>query len=133
MDFKVVIVDDDSVVLFLHKVLIDRSNLPSASQSFKNAKEALEYISSNGVHKKPYLVLLDINMPVMDGWEFLEAIQDVDFKDNLYVAMVTSSINTNDIEHAKKYPQVIDYLEKPLRKDACEKLYQKMQEILEDV
>ena len=131
MDFKVVIVDDDSVVLFLHKVLIERSILPPAAGSFKNGKEALDHISGNGVRKNPYLVLLDINMPVMNGWDFLDAIQDKDYKDNVYVAMVTSSINTNDIEHAQQYPQVIDYLEKPLRKEACEMLYEKMKEKLE--
>lgn len=131
MDFKVVIVDDDSVVLFLHRVLIDRSILPSAEGSFKNGKEALEYISRDGIYKTPYLVLLDINMPVMNGWDFLEAIQDKDFKENIFVAMVTSSINTKDVEHAKQYPQVIGYLEKPLQKEACEQLYQKMKEKLE--
>ncbi|HET8854398.1 MAG TPA: response regulator [Salinimicrobium sp.] len=131
MEFKVVIVDDDSVVLFLHKVLIDRSILPSAEGSFKNGKEALDYISSNGVRETPYLILLDINMPVMNGWDFLEAIQEKDFKENIFVAMVTSSINTNDMQHALQYPQVIDYLEKPLRKEACEDLYEKMKEKLE--
>jgi len=131
MDFKVVIVDDDAVVLFLHKVLIDRSILPSAEKSFKNGKEALDYIGSNGVRDTPYLVLLDINMPVMNGWDFLEEIQKTEFKDNVYVAMVTSSINANDVEHARQYPQVIDYLEKPLRKEACEELYEKMKEKLD--
>lgn len=131
MEFKVVIVDDDSVVLFLHKVLLDRSILPSAEGSFKNGKEALEFISSNGVRETPYLVLLDINMPVMNGWDFLEAIQDKEFKENIYVAMVTSSINTKDLEHSRQYPQVVDYLEKPLRKEACEALYEKMKQRLE--
>lgn len=131
MEFKVVIVDDDSVVLFLHKVLIDRSILPSAEGSFKNGKEALEYISRDGVCKTPYLVLLDINMPVMNGWDFLEAIQDKDFKENIFVAMVTSSINTKDVEHAEQFPQVISYLEKPLRKEACDHLFLKMKEKLE--
>lgn len=131
MEFKVVIVDDDSVVLFLHKVLLDRSVLPSAEGSFKNGKEALDYISSNGVREIPYLILLDINMPVMNGWDFLEAIQEKEFKENIFVAMVTSSINANDMQHALQYPQVIDYLEKPLRKEACEHLYEKMKEKLE--
>lgn len=131
MDFKVVIVDDDSVVLFLHNLLIEKSILPSAEGSFKNGKEALDYISHDGVHQTPYLVLLDINMPVMNGWDFLEAIQKTDFKDNVYVAMVTSSINSNDVEHARQYPQVIDYLEKPLCKESCEELYAKMKEKLE--
>lgn len=131
MDFKVVIVDDDSVVLFLHKVLLERSVLPPAEGSFKNGKEALDYISKDGIRHTPYLVLLDINMPVMNGWDFLEAIQDQEYKDNIFVAMVTSSINTKDREHALKYAQVIDYIEKPLQKDTCMNLYKKMQEKLD--
>lgn len=130
MDFEVVIVDDDSIVLFLHKVLIDRSSLPSAAGSFKNGKEALEYISQNGIRETPCLVLLDINMPVMSGWDFLEAIQEKDFKENIYVAMVTSSINSKDAEHAKQYPQVIDFLVKPLKKETCDHLLEKMQQLL---
>lgn len=131
MDFNVVIVDDDSVVLFLHKVLIEYSDLPSACASFKNGKDALDHISSDGVNETPYLVLLDINMPVMNGWDFLEAIQQQEYRKNIYVAMVTSSINSKDAEQARHYSQVIDYLEKPLKKEACDQLYQKMQHLLD--
>lgn len=130
MDFKVVLVDDDNVILFLHKILLDRSKLPSPVSSFINGKKALDFLCNEKPTGIPYLILLDINMPEMNGWEFLEAIQNKDFKEEVYVVMVTSSINRSDIETSKKYPQVIDYLEKPLSKEICDKLYSQMQMLL---
>lgn len=130
MDFKVVIVDDDAVVLFLHNVLVERSVLPSPCGTLKNGKEALDFIDQSDVKKIPYLILLDINMPVMNGWEFLDALQEKDFKENIFVAMVTSSINSNDINTAKKYPQVIEYVEKPLKKEVCQTLNNRMHHLV---
>lgn len=126
MDFNVILVDDDAVVLFLHKMLLERSRLPSPSGVFQNGKEALEFIAKKKSFATPCLVLLDINMPIMNGWEFLEAVQKKQFRDKIFVAMVTSSINSQDANTAMKYPQVIDYIEKPLRKDAFEHLRQKI-------
>lgn len=114
MDFKVVLVDDDAVVLFLHEVLVKRSCLPPVAFRCKNAREALDKIEGSTAMDTPYLVLLDINMPVMNGWEFLKAIQEKPFKENLFVAIVTSSINSQDRKKAENFPQFIEYLEKPL-------------------
>lgn len=130
MDYKVVLVDDDAVVLFLHKVLVKRSCLPPVAFSCKNAREALEEIKNNGVENTPYLVLLDINMSIMNGWEFLDAIQCEKFSDNIYVAIVTSSINAQDHKKAEDYPQFIEYLEKPLSVDDLNRVCEKMQTLI---
>lgn len=132
MDFKVILVDDDAVVLFLHKILIKRSILPTPSGVFQDGKQALEYIERSNPQKHLYLILLDINMPVMNGWEFLEAVQEKCFKENVFVAMVTSSINSYDMSTARKYPQVIQYLEKPLRSEAFESLYKQIEDIINE-
>lgn len=126
MELNVILVDDDSVVLFLHKMLLERSSLPSPTGIFKNGKEALDFISKKQSLITPCLVLLDINMPVMNGWEFLEAVQEKHFRDKIFVAMVTSSINSQDASTAQKYPQVIDYIEKPLRKETFAHLREKI-------
>ena len=130
MEFKVVLVDDDPVVLFLHEMVVKRSKLPPVWGSFKNGKEALTAISGSDVSEAPCLILLDINMPVMNGWEFLDAVQEQDFKENIHVAVVSSSVNSYDLATAKKYPQFVEYLEKPLTTEDMQKLRFKMECIL---
>lgn len=130
MDFKIALVDDDAVVLFLHQVLVRRSCLPPVTLSCKNGREAMQELENNGVHSTPFLVLLDINMPLMNGWEFLDVIQEKCYKDNIYVALVTSSINTYDRKKAEEYPQVVQYLEKPLTAESLNGLCNKIAKLI---
>ncbi|WP_037373531.1 response regulator [Salinimicrobium xinjiangense] len=125
MNLDIVVIDDDAVVLFLHKVLIKKSRLPSNVKDFLNAGDALEFISQAKRTRK-ILVFLDINMPGINGWDFLERLEQMPNSDIVYVVMVTSSINWSDREQAKKYSRVIDYREKPLSKQACEEIYLKL-------
>lgn len=130
MNTDIVIIDDDAVVLILHKILIQKSPLSSPLYCFDNASDAYSYLY-NRQSKNPILVLLDINMPEMSGWDFLDRISNEDCDDqNVWVVMVTSSINSSDREKAENYPQVIDYLEKPLSREACEQLHAKVQYLL---
>lgn len=128
MDFKVVLVDDDAVVLFLHNVLVKRSCLPPVAFSCKNAREALEEIRGN--REENYLIFLDINMPVMNGWEFLDAIQHEQFPGNIFVAIVTSSINSQDRRKAEQYSQFLHYLEKPLSVNDLNKVCLKLDNLI---
>lgn len=127
MKINTLLVDDDEVVLFLHRMLLERSTLPSPSGIFHNGKEALDFICKEPPNRTPCLVFLDINMPVMNGWEFLDAVQQERFRDKVYVVMVTSSINSQDVHTASKYPQVIDYIEKPLRREFFPVLKEKLE------
>ncbi|WP_424495181.1 response regulator [Salinimicrobium sp. GXAS 041] len=130
MDFKVAIVDDDAVVLFLHEVLVKRSCLPPVVFSCKNACDAIKELESKNVDSTPFLLLLDINMPVMNGWEFLDAIQEKYYKENIIVALVTSSINMQDRKTAERYSQVIHYFEKPLTTESLNYLCEKVKSLL---
>lgn len=129
MDIDVVIIDDDAVVLFLHKILVQKSALSSSPYCFDNGREALSFLC-NRSSNSPILVLLDINMPEMSGWEFLDKISST-CDDNIWVVMVTSSINHSDRTKAQKYHRVVDYLEKPLTKKACEGLEKKFKTFLD--
>lgn len=129
MNTEVVIIDDDAVVLFLHKILVQKSPLSSSLYCFDNGSEAYSYLC-NRTNNKPILVLLDINMPGMSGWDFLDKITLDQCDDNVWVVMVTSSINSSDRERAAKYPRVIEYVEKPLSKETCENLHLKVQHLL---
>lgn len=129
MNTDVVIIDDDAVVLFLHKILVQRSTMSSSLKCFDNGIDAYRYLC-NRISTNPILVLLDINMPTMSGWDFLDKIALETCDENVWVVMVTSSINQSDKKKAGTYPNVIDYLEKPLSKEACEQLHAKVRHLL---
>ncbi len=119
MSLKVLIVDDDRMIKLVHKMMVLKSGLCTEPLVFDEGKSAYDFLVSQHADFDNYLVLLDINMPIMNGWEFLDAIQGKEFEKKLIVVMVTSSVDTGDRNKAKEYPQIIDFLEKPLKVDAC--------------
>ena len=119
MNLNVLIIDDDKMIVLLHKVMVARSKLSETPLSFNDGKIALEFLQTEFKEDQHYLILLDINMPVMNGWEFLDAIQAMPFAQKILVIMVTSSVDTGDKIKAKQYSQVIHFLEKPLKMDTC--------------
>ncbi|MGF1637582.1 MAG: response regulator, partial [Cyclobacteriaceae bacterium] len=76
MNPEVLIVDDDEVIIYLHKRIISENKFHTAPKGFLSVEESLEYISSNMDNEKAYIVLLDINLPSMDGWDFLDYISE---------------------------------------------------------
>ena len=117
---KIFIIDDDSIISFLAKKTIDASNVSSKIKDFKEGSDALAFLKEfcDVVEELPDIILLDISMPVMDGWHFLEEyallMPKMSKKNNLY--MFSSSISQIDIERAKNNPLVKDYIFKPLQK-----------------
>jgi CheY-like chemotaxis protein len=116
MKLETLIADDDDMVIFLHKIAVVESALSEKPVIARNGSQALDYVLKHS--DTTLLVLLDINMPEMDGWEFLEAIQKLP-SPKILVVMVTSSVDSRDRKKAKSYPQVIEYIEKPLTVDTC--------------
>lgn len=97
---------------------------------FLGGKEAFEFLVNDFKPGNSYLIFLDINMPLMNSWEFLELVDHEQFKDSVYVVIVTSSINESDKIKAKEYQRVIAFLEKPIN---LEKLkYVKELDVLKD-
>ena len=116
---KIFIIDDDSIISFLAKKTIDASNVSSKIKDFKEGSDALAFLKEfcDVAEELPDIILLDISMPVMDGWHFLEEyalLMPKMSKNNLY--MFSSSISQIDIERAKNNPLVKDYIFKPLQK-----------------
>tara|TARA_R110000850_G_scaffold228191_2_gene353121 strand:- start:814 stop:1203 length:390 start_codon:yes stop_codon:yes gene_type:complete len=119
---KILIVDDDKVIVFIQKRTLQINGLLADTLDFSNGKLALDYLKSQNEESCKYLVLLDISMPVMDGWEFLEAIQEEDFSKQLSVVMLSSSIDKADLLKSSQYSQVLTYIEKPLDAAKCSKI-----------
>ena len=112
MAFKVLIVDDDKTILFLHKFQIVKNGISKEPLTFVNGKEAMDFLLTDD-SQEPYFVFLDINMPVMNGWQFLDELQEKQVAPKVHVAIVTSSIDRADREKAEKYDRVCAYLTKP--------------------
>ena len=126
------IIDDDKIYVNLVKKIIEIKKLSENLLIFKNGLEALEYfkviLSNMTEDKLPDIIFLDLNMPVMDGWEFLgEFIKiknNFDKKITLYV--VSSSIDPRDLERARSFNLVTDYLIKPIELKKFEKIFSKV-------
>ncbi|MFD1096313.1 response regulator [Salegentibacter chungangensis] len=121
---EVLIIDDDDVVIFIQKKMITNHKISSEPVSFKKAQQALDYLDENQDSNNHFLILLDINMPGMDGWEFLESINEKPKNHQIHVIMVTSSIDLKDKKKALKYSVVRDFVEKPISSAHCEKIKQ---------
>lgn len=130
----ILLVDDDEGTNFYNEIIIDRAGIANHVEITLNGKEALEYISYNGennenitIHPKPVLILLDINMPVMDGWEFLDAFQKLKdkHKGESIIVMLTTSSNKDDRKRASEILEVADFVNKPLSAKTLNEIMEK--------
>jgi CheY-like chemotaxis protein len=114
------IVEDDSVASYVIKKIIGQKMDNGSCFVLQNGKVAFDKLMEE--KNDPDLILLDINMPVMDGWEFLEACKEVN-KDEIPVFILSSSINPADKERAKSFKQVRGFLTKPFTSDKLEDIF----------
>jgi len=123
------LIDDNETSNFLNERLLRRMNLTDHIQVFSNGKLALDYlenlgrqINQGGQLVKPELILLDINMPVLDGFEFLQLFQQLDegVKEGIHIAMLSTSNHPQDTGKAGMFNAY--YLTKPLTLEKMETL-----------
>ncbi len=109
---KILLVDDQPIANLILRKLIETRRPEAQIMEFTDARQALESINDFD----PYLIFLDINMPHMNGWEFLEemAVRDYPHK----VAILTSSTSSLDSKRSQEYENVVDFFVKPLGIDS---------------
>jgi CheY-like chemotaxis protein len=108
---KIVLIDDDPISTFVTEKLISKNiKVPCRIFKFQNATDALKDIAS--IH--PNYLFLDLNMPEMTGWDFLEEFEPNDYRPEVYI--LSSSVDERDINKANNYALVKSYLSKPLIK-----------------
>lgn len=110
------VIDDDKLSIKLMSMLISKNNFCDEIISFFNPQTALNELKNNAStpSKLPDVILLDLNMPILDGWQFLDEFTLIEFSKKIIVFIVSSSIDPSDLEMTKKYPIVKDYIIKPL-------------------
>jgi CheY-like chemotaxis protein len=130
----ILLIDDDDTTNFLNQRLLDRMGVADNIRTFVNGKQAFDYlynISNNNYEKsnkdyfQPELIFLDINMPVMDGFEMLDLYERMskEFRKGIVLAVLTTSTHPHDTASARKYSA--EYLVKPLTPDKINYLLEK--------
>lgn len=126
-------IDDDAITLMLCKKVIIKSSFSHEIITAQNGEEALQYFKTlkevqNQSKGLPQLIFLDLNMPVMGGWEFLDHFNTPEFAEfkTIKVVVLSSTIDPEDLEKSKQYPMVIDFLSKPITQAMLEYLKDKI-------
>ena len=125
MESKILLIDDDAMINYFHRRVILKAGLTSSIIVSNNGKEGIEELLTieeynlNDI-KSSVIVFLDINMPVMDGWTFLEVFKEIKEKLNfeIKIFVLSSSINPDDKVRAEKNSFVAKYINKPLTKES---------------
>ena len=128
---KILCVDDDQITLMLCKKVIERATFANEIITLQNGEEAFEYFQKLSIDitnkidvDYPKLAFLDLNMPIMDGWEFLDSYYTNKFQDifSTNFIVLSSTIDPLDYNKSKTYPFVIDFIAKPITKEILEAL-----------
>ncbi|WP_462264366.1 response regulator [Mucilaginibacter sp.] len=126
---SILLVDDDEINNFISIKLIKKVLLNAEIMACLNGKFAIDQLlqlQETEPEQMPDYILLDINMPIMNGWEFLDTYVKLNIdpahKSKIYI--ISSSVFSNDINKAKSYPLVKDFVSKPLNVDKIKELFE---------
>jgi CheY-like chemotaxis protein len=129
----ILLIDDDPDDNFLHKIIIEEAGVCNQVQVVKDGESALDYLIQSGEsnqsesYPQPDVIFLDINMPRMNGFEFLEEYEKLDeqLKSKIVVVMLTTSSNPNDKIKAATYTAVKEFQNKPLTEELLQEMIKK--------
>ncbi|TAH42319.1 MAG: response regulator [Bacteroidetes bacterium] len=124
--YRFIIVDDDELDIRLAKLYIKQTLTNAEVVAFSVPEEALKYFMSSfgDLPALPSILLLDLNMPSISGWEFLEIFEQLDqkVKNHISVYILSSSVDSRDIDKASNHHNVKGYLQKPITVDSLKKI-----------
>lgn len=128
----ILFIEDDPITLLLCKKVINKTSFSEKIMTATNGKEALLYfdflLQTNNQSTYPDLIFLDLNMPIIGGWEFLEIFcteKYTVFRD-IKIVILSSTIDPEDVKKSEKYPSIIAFLEKPISTQLLNELHEKL-------
>ena len=123
----ILIIDDDEINNFIAAKLIDKIPPKAKVSTCVNGQEGIDFVKNklNNQDEFPDIIFLDINMPLMNGWDFLEEYEHIknDIKKKVTINMLSSSVYNDDISKAETYTTVNKFISKPLTVDKIKDLY----------
>lgn len=122
----ILIIDDDSSSVFVAKIFLNHLALFDSITAFHDPKEALSFIQNRTREDRlPGIILLDLNMPLMDGWQLLDALKSLytELTDKTCIYILTSSTDISDINRANEHPLVTDIIFKPIGIKKIQEIY----------
>ena len=122
------LVDDDEATNFINEMVIKKADCAEQVHIAENGQQALDFLqeSVGGSYPHPELIFLDINMPMVNGWEFLEQYKKLDAlqKGDIIIVMLTTSFNPYDQTKAEGMKEITGFRNKPLTKDVLNEILQ---------
>jgi two-component system, chemotaxis family, chemotaxis protein CheY len=114
----VALVDNDFIFQFTTTRIIESTKIAQNVIHFENGLEALLFLKNNATHSEslPDILFLDVNMPIVDGWMFLQEFASIktSLSKTIRIYMVSSSVDPRDIKRAKTFEDVVDFISKPI-------------------
>ncbi len=115
---KVFVIDDDDIYQYLTQKELEKSERVKSISIFSDGRKALNFLHEFGsdASKVPNIIFLDVNMPILSGWTFIEEFKSLNIvnKADIKIYMISSSFDRRDIEKAGEYEEIADYLVKPV-------------------
>ena len=125
MKKHIFIIDDDPISIIILKKNLELIAISEEIVTFSNGKDAFNHLEKEYLKNEQYVIFLDINMPEMNGWEFLNKVEHLITSQNTSIYLLTSSINKADMEKAKRFLLIEKYLSKPICKEVLIEIKEK--------
>ncbi len=128
------IVDDDEIFQFTLTRVINYNKQVERIINFSDGEKAIQYLTDNKVTNEniPDIIFLDSNMPILDGWQFIEEYKSIktEIKKKIVIVMWSSSINPIDTERASKISEISNYLIKPIKLEEVKTFFDDLETLL---
>lgn len=128
--YNIILIDDDNMFNYLHRKVLEKTGCFNVINTFENAPDALDFIQDTA-NTEAAVILLDINMPGMNGWDFLKALAALPetITARYKTIMLSSSISSEDVKQSQQYPHVYGYLFKPLDVEMLTDILQRITQV----